>query len=66
MKLNDRPCGVPFGSDASKLSRGGGPAPSSSVRAALIKPMPPMSMWSSPKLEQAMEFYRRFVLDFGA
>lgn len=65
MKLNDRPCGVPFGSDASKLSRAGVPAivfgPGSIDQAHAADEYVELA-----QVEQAMEFYRRFVLDFGA
>lgn len=65
MKLNDRPCGVPFGSDASKLSRAGIPAivfgPGSIDQAHAADEYVELT-----QVKQAMEFYRRFVLDFGA
>lgn len=65
MKLNDRPCGVPFGSDASKLSRAGIPAivfgPGSIDQAHAADEYVELV-----QVKQAMEFYRRWVLDFGA
>jgi acetylornithine deacetylase len=65
MKLNERPCGVPFGSDASKLSRAGVPAivfgPGSIDQAHAADEYVELA-----QVEQAMDFYRRFILDFGA
>ena len=65
MKLNDRSCGVPFGSDASKLSRAGIPTivfgPGSIDQAHAADEYVELA-----QVKQAMEFYRRFVLDFGA
>jgi acetylornithine deacetylase len=65
MRLNDRPCGVPFGSDASKLSRAGIPAivfgPGSIDQAHAADEYVEVA-----QVKQAMEFYRRFILDFGA
>jgi len=65
MKLNDSPCGVPFGSDASKLSRVGIPTivfgPGSIDQAHAADEYVEVA-----QVKQAMEFYRRFILDFGA
>ena len=65
MKLKDQPCGVPFGSDASKLARAGVPAivfgPGSIDQAHAADEYVELA-----QVEQAMDFYRRFILDFGA
>jgi acetylornithine deacetylase/succinyl-diaminopimelate desuccinylase-like protein len=65
MRLDDRPCGVPFGSDASKLSRAGIPAivfgPGRIDQAHAADEYVEVA-----QVKQAMEFYRRFILDFGA
>ncbi len=63
MGLNDEPCGVPFGSDASKLSRVGVPAivfgPGSIDQAHAADEFVPVD-----EVLQATEFYRQFVLSF--
>ncbi|MDB6117093.1 MAG: Acetylornithine deacetylase [Verrucomicrobiaceae bacterium] len=61
--LNDEPCGVPFGSDASKLSRAGIPTivfgPGSIDQAHGADEFVPID-----EVLTATEFYRRFILSF--
>ncbi|RFC47812.1 MAG: acetylornithine deacetylase [Verrucomicrobia bacterium] len=61
--LEPRPCGVPFGCDASKLSRAGVPSivfgPGSIDRAHAA-----VEYVETAEVEQAVEFYRRFILAF--
>ena len=63
--LNDEPCGVPFGSDASKLSRAGIPTivfgPGSIDQAHAANEFVPID-----EVITATEFYRQFVLTFGS
>lgn len=63
MGLNAEVCGVPFGSDASKLSRAGIPTivfgPGSIDQAHAADEFVPLD-----EVLQASEFYRRFVLSF--
>ncbi len=63
MNLDGTPCGVPFGSDASKLSRHGIPSliigPGSIDRAHAA-----VEYVELDQVEQAFEFYRRFCLNF--
>ena len=63
--LNDEPCGVPFGSDASKLSRAGIPTivfgPGSIDQAHAANEFVPID-----EVVKATKFYRQFVLSFGA
>ena len=63
--LNDEPCGVPFGSDASKLSRAGIPTivfgPGSIDQAHAANEFVPID-----EVVKATEFYRQFVLSFGS
>ena len=65
MGLNGEPCGVPFGSDASKLSRAGiptivfGPGSIDQAHAA--------DEWVElAQVEQAVDFYRGMILGIGA
>ena len=61
--LNPEPCGVPFGCDASKLSRAGIPSivfgPGSIDRAHTADESVALD-----QVEQALEFQRRFLLNF--
>ena len=61
--LNPEPCGVPFGCDASKLSRAGIPSivfgPGSIDRAHTADEYVELD-----QVEQALEFQRRFLLNF--
>ena len=63
MGLDATPCGVPFGSDASKLSRQGipsiviGPGSIDQAHAAV-------EYVEIDEVERAVEFYRRFILEF--
>jgi acetylornithine deacetylase len=63
MGLNDEPCGVPFGSDASKLSRQGvpslvfGPGSIDQAHAAV-------EFVEIAQVEQALAFYRKFISSF--
>jgi acetylornithine deacetylase len=63
LALNGEPCGVPFGSDASKLSRTGIPSivfgPGSIDRAHAA-----VEYVEIDQLELAVEFYRRFLTQF--
>ena len=63
MGLNAEPCGVPFGCDASKLSRAGIPSivfgPGSIDRAHTADEYVEMD-----QVEQALEFQKRFILSF--
>jgi acetylornithine deacetylase len=63
MGLNAEPCGVPFGCDASKLSRAGIPSivfgPGSIDRAHTADEYVELH-----QVEQALEFQRRFILSF--
>jgi acetylornithine deacetylase len=63
MGLNAEPCGVPFGCDASKLSRAGIPSivfgPGSIDRAHTADEYVELD-----QVEQALEFQRRFILSF--
>jgi acetylornithine deacetylase len=63
MGLNGEPCGVPFGCDASKLSRAGIPSivfgPGSIDRAHAA-----VEYVELDQVEQALEFYRSFLLRF--
>jgi acetylornithine deacetylase len=63
MGLDDTACGVPFGSDASKLSRAGIPTilfgPGSIDQAHSVDEFIEVS-----QLEQAVTFYRQFILNF--
>jgi acetylornithine deacetylase len=63
MKLDPAPCGVPFGSDASKLSRCGIPSlivgPGSIDRAHAA-----VEYVELEQVEHAFEFYRQFCLQF--
>jgi acetylornithine deacetylase/succinyl-diaminopimelate desuccinylase family protein len=65
MGLESRPCGVPFGCDASKLSRAGIPSivfgPGSIDRAHTADESVEID-----QVERALEFQRRFLLHFGA
>lgn len=65
LRLEPRPCGVPFGCDASKLSRAGIPSivfgPGSIDRAHAA-----VEFVEIDQVEQAVEFYRRFILNFLA
>lgn len=60
--LDDRPCGVPFGSDASKLSRAGIPTiifgPGSIDQAHSVDEYVELA-----QVERAAAFYRQFILD---
>lgn len=62
--LDDRPAGVPYGSDASKLSRAGvpsivlGPGSIDQAHAAV-------EYVECAQVDQAFEFYRRFLLCFS-
>ena len=62
--LDGTPCGVPYGSDASKLSRAGvpsiviGPGCIDQAHAAI-------EFVECAEVEQAFEFYRRFMLSFA-
>ncbi len=64
MGLDPLPCGVPFGCDASKLSRAGVPSivfgPGSIDRAHAA-----VEYVEIDQLEQAVEFYRRVILAFA-
>jgi acetylornithine deacetylase len=64
MGLNAEPCGVPFGCDASKLSRAGIPSivfgPGSIDRAHTADEYIELD-----QVERAFEFQRRFLLSFG-
>lgn len=64
MGLNSDPCGVPFGCDASKLSRAGIPSivfgPGSIDRAHTVDEYVELD-----QVEQALEFQRRFILSFA-
>ena len=64
MGLNGEPCGVPFGSDASKLSRQGIPSlifgPGSIDQAHAAEEYVEIE-----PVEQAFEFYREFIRRFG-
>jgi acetylornithine deacetylase len=64
MGLNPDPCGVPFGCDASKLSRAGIPSivfgPGSIDRAHTVDEYVELD-----QVEQALEFQRRFILSFA-
>ncbi len=63
MRLDATPCGVPFSSDASKLSRQGvpsvviGPGSIDQAHAAV-------EFVDVAEVERAYEFYRRFILRF--
>lgn len=63
MKLNETPCGVPFGSDASKLGRQGipslifGPGSIDQAHAAV-------EYIDLDQVQRAFEFYREFLLRF--
>ena len=61
--LNEAPCGVPFGCDASKLARAGVPSivfgPGSIDRAHVADEYVEID-----QVEQALEFYRRFLVAF--
>lgn len=63
MGLNEEPCGVPFGSDASKLSRQGvpslvfGPGSIDQAHAAV-------EFVEIAQVEQALTFYRKFISSF--
>lgn len=61
--LNDQPCGVPFGSDASKLSRAGIPTivfgPGSIDQAHSVDEYVELA-----QVNQAAAFYRQFVLNY--
>jgi acetylornithine deacetylase len=63
MGLNDEPCGVPFGSDASKLSRQGvpslvfGPGSIDQAHAAV-------EFVEIAQVEKALAFYRKFISSF--
>jgi acetylornithine deacetylase len=63
LDLDESPCGVPFGSDASKLSRAGipsiifGPGSIDQAHAAI-------EFVECAEVEQAFEFYRMFMLSF--
>jgi acetylornithine deacetylase len=61
--LNHEPCGVPFGCDASKLSRAGIPSivfgPGSIDRAHAADEYVEID-----QVERALEFYRRFIMTF--
>jgi acetylornithine deacetylase len=63
MKLDAQPCGVPFGCDASKLSRAGIPSivfgPGSIDRAHSAE-----EYVETDQVEQALEFYRRILMTF--
>jgi len=63
MNLDPTPCGVPFGCDASKLSRAGIPSivfgPGSIDRAHTVNEFVELN-----QVEQAYEFQRRFLLAF--
>jgi acetylornithine deacetylase len=63
MKLDPQPRGVPFGCDASKLSRAGIPSivfgPGSIDRAHSAE-----EYVETDQVEQALEFYRRIVMTF--
>jgi acetylornithine deacetylase len=63
LRLNGEPCGVPFGSDASKLSRQGLPSiligPGSIDRAHAA-----VEYVECDQVEAAFEFYRQFMLRF--
>jgi acetylornithine deacetylase len=63
MELDARPCGVPFGCDASKLSRAGIPSivfgPGSIDRAHSAE-----EYVETDQVETALEFYRRAILRF--
>jgi acetylornithine deacetylase/succinyl-diaminopimelate desuccinylase family protein len=65
MGLNDETCGVPFGCDASKLSRAGIPSivfgPGSIDRAHAA-----VEYVEIDQVEKALEFYRRFLIGFGS
>jgi acetylornithine deacetylase len=64
MGLDSTPCGVPFGSDASKLSRAGipsfvfGPGSIDQAHGAV-------EFVELDQVEQAFEFYRNFILRFA-
>jgi acetylornithine deacetylase len=64
MGLNDTLCGVPFGSDASKLSRAGipslvfGPGSIDQAHGAV-------EYVELDQVEKAFEFYRNFILRFA-
>lgn len=62
--LNPEPCGVPFGCDASKLSRAGVPSivfgPGSIDRAHGV-----VEYVELDQVEQALEFHRRFLSSFA-
>ena len=62
--LDGNPIGVPFGCDSTKLSRAGIPSivfgPGSIDRAHT-----PEEYVELDQVETAVEFYRRFVLEFG-
>jgi acetylornithine deacetylase/succinyl-diaminopimelate desuccinylase-like protein len=61
--LDEKPCGVPYGSDASKLSRAGvpsiviGPGSIDQAHSAI-------EFVECAEVEQAFEFYRKFMLSF--
>ena len=61
--LDEKPCGVPYGSDASKLSRVGvpsiviGPGSIDQAHSAI-------EFVECAEVEQAFEFYRKFMLSF--
>jgi acetylornithine deacetylase len=63
MGLDARPCGVPFGCDASKLSRAGIPSivfgPGSIDRAHAA-----VEYVETDQVERALEFFRRVILSF--
>jgi acetylornithine deacetylase len=63
--MNDAPCGVPFGCDASKLSRAGIPSivfgPGSIDQAHSAEEFVELE-----QVERALEFYRRLMLQFGS
>ncbi|HCN30080.1 MAG TPA: acetylornithine deacetylase, partial [Verrucomicrobiales bacterium] len=64
MGLDSAPCGVPFGCDASKLSRAGIPAivfgPGSIDRAHTADEFIELD-----QVERALEFHRRFLSTFA-
>ena len=65
MGLNGEPCGVPFGSDASKLSRAG--IPTIVFGPGSIDQAHGADEWVElAQVEQAVEFYRGMILGIGA
>jgi acetylornithine deacetylase len=62
--LDEKPCGVPYGSDASKLSRAG--VPSIVIGPGSIdEAHGPTEFVECAEVEQAFEFYRKFMLAFA-